>query len=443
MENKQKFYLKCKKCGHRIDTFQEWFTVKQHCPKCACPQADVIYLESMENLRELVADKNATLKNVWHYFKFLPLLNSENVVSFGGEGVVPINHWEFLEEYAKQRYNIHIKVYAHRNDLHRATGTFKDLAGTVVASVLKENNVKQYVAASTGNIGTAYSCYLAKAGISATVFIPDSSIKAQESEISSFGQTVVRTKGDYAFAKTVAKNFADKHNIILTGGNFDPMRIEAKKTMVYEWLRVLPEFPTVFLQAISGGSGPLGIAKASAELEGLGFFSKMPRFILPQPHRCAPMVEAWEKAKSEKFPEGWENNYPVYDNPQTTIRTLATGNPTAYPALAPVVKLSGGEIISCVEEKTFDVTRYIAYKCGVRIGPAAAITVVGFFQALREKQIVDGDVVMLNIGEGVGRSPEYVEQLAYTSQTVDNVDDCKLIDRKIYEQQLLKEIDSI
>lgn len=439
----KKFFLRCKVCQHEIESFSQWFEGKQVCPQCGSNRADVIYYRDMKELNNLISNPAFKPASVWEYFDFLPLHDKKNIVSVGGEGVVPIDHWAFLEEFAKRTYNLNLKIYAHRNDLHRATGTFKDLAGTVVSSVLKENGVKKYVGASTGNIGAAYSSYLAAAGISLSVFIPTTSLKSQEAEISAFGQTVFRTSGDYAFAKHLAKEFAEKHNILLTGGNFDPMRIEAKKTMVYEWLRTLDDFPTVFMQAISGGSGPLGIAKASEELDGMSFFDAMPRFILPQPHRCAPMAQAWEEAKAKGFPENWEKDFPVYENPQTTIRTLATGNPKAYPALAPVVKRSKGEILSSPEEKAIDVTKLIAYKTGVRIGPAAAITVVGFFQSLHRGLIKDGDVVMLNIGEGVARSPQYVEQMAYTTQNVSNVDECQPTDRSRYEQQLWDAVETI
>lgn len=443
MAENKKFYLQCKECSHQISDFSEWFAGKQKCPKCGSIRADVMYRRDMRDVLKLIKDKSFNPKSIWGYFDFLPLLDRQNIVSDGGEGVNPIPRWEFLEEFAKEKYNLKIKVYAHRNDTNYSTGTFKDLAGTVVSSVLKENGVKNYVGASTGNIGVAYSRYLAAAGISLTLFIPKSSLKTQEAEIGSYGQTVFRVDGDYAKAKKFAKEFANKYDFVLTGGNFDPMRLEAKKTMLYEWLRVLPDFPTVFMQAISGGSGPLGIAKACQELDGMGAFEKMPRFILPQPHRCAPMAEAWEKAKEKGFPKGWEKHYPVYENPATTVKTLATGNPTAYPALAAVVKQSGGEIIASQEEKTIDVTRLLAYETTLRFGPAASITVVGFLQSLRQGHIKDGDVVMLNIGEGVARSPEFMEKVVYSSQAVSTLDQCQPIPRESYREKLWQAIENI
>jgi len=442
MEN-TKFYLNCKRCNHRINSFVEWFQHHQACPSCGSLLVDVVYLQPYENITKLIKNQSGWPQSLWHYFDYLPLINKENIVSAGGEGVQPIDRWEFLEQYAKRKYGRSIKVYAHRNDRNHATGTFKDLAGTVVASVLKESGIKNYVASSTGNIGTAYSRYLAAAEISLSVFIPITSTKAQESEIGMFGQRVYRVQGDYHEAKLMAAKFAKENKFVLTGGNFDPMRIEAKKVMVYEWLRALPEFPTVFMQAISGGSGPIGIEKACRELADTSLKVKLPRFILPQPNRCAPMAEAWDLAKDKKFPQGWEQEYPIYENPQTIIPTLSTGNPNAYPALAPMVKESGGEILSSNEDRAYDVSRLLAYELGVKLGPASSITVVGFFESLWKGFIKDGDVVLLNIGEGVGRAPEFVEKLAYTTQNVNSHEECIFTDRKIFSKHLWNAIETI
>ncbi|PIE86111.1 MAG: hypothetical protein CSA05_02180 [Bacteroidia bacterium] len=438
-----KYFIQCKECNHKINNFKSWFEVKQACPECGSHQADVVYYRDMADLKKLIRDKSFQPNSLWGYFDFLPLEDRKNIVSIGSEGIKPIDRWTFLEDFAKRKYNIHIKVYAHRHDFNHATGTFKDLAGTVVASVLKENKIKNFVGASTGNIGVAYSRYLAHAGINLYLFLPEISVKSQEAEIAAFGQNVFRTNGDYAYAKKMAKDFAEKHNFLLTAGNFCPMRLEAKKTMVYEWLRLLPEFPTVFMQAISGGSGPIGVVKACKELEKQGMFEKMPRLILPQPNACAPMAEAWTKAKAENFPKGWERDYPVYENPQTSIQTLSTGNPTAYPAMATMVRESNGEIISSDEEKAADIARLISYKTSWRIGPAAAITMVGFFQALREKTIKDGDVVMLNIGEGTGREPDFKEKTAFPMRNLTNIDEIELTDIDKHEEELWKAVENV
>ncbi len=430
-----KYHFVCKKCGRIIDGFTEWFANQQQCPVCQSKWVDVQYNKDISDLLPLLSNKNGTGNSVFYYFDFLPLIDKANIISVG-EGIIPVDRWEFFEDYAKEKFGINCRVLAYRNDLNNGTGTFKDVAGAVVASVLKEHGIKNYVVASTGNIANAFAFYLSLAGINLSVFIPQDALKANEAEVSSYGQKVFRVNGDYAMAKKIAAQFAQKNGFLISGGNIDPMRVEAKKTMVFEWLRLLGSLPTVYIQSLSGGTGPIAIEKAIADLEKTGVVKSKPRHILVQPHRCAPMAHAYKQAAKDNFPDGFENRYPVYENPFTKVPTLATGNPATYPILSRIVKDSGGDIIEFDEDKMVDVARLIAYETQVRIGPASAIAVGGFINALKTGLIKQNDVVMINIGEGVRRSPEFMEEMIYTTEMVDNAEQCLAPDRKNYQQIL-------
>ncbi|MEJ2545718.1 MAG: pyridoxal-phosphate dependent enzyme, partial [Calditrichaceae bacterium] len=353
------------------------------------------------------------------------------------------DRWQFLEKYAKDYFNIDCIIYAHRCDQNPATGTFKDMAGTVVASVLKENNKTAYVAASTGNIGNAYAKYLCAAGINLYGFIPSNSSAEQEAGISAFGQKVNRVSGDYAMAKKIAAEFAQEHNLILAAGNFDPMRIEAKKTMVYEWLRVLPEFPTVYMQALSGGTGPLGIKKAFGELTGVFNLGKLPKQIMVQSGKCDPMTQGWNQAKENNFPEGWETDYPIIVNPDTYVPTLATGNPQTYPVIAPFVRETAGEIISSQEDHLPLIAAWIAMETSILIGPAATVTISGFMNSLRDKLINTGDVIVLNIGEGINRSPRFLTDLSSDASMVQSISECDLFDINQERKTIIQDVHKI
>ncbi len=155
-----------------------------------------------------------------------------------------------------------------------------------------------------------------------------------------------------------------------------------------------------------------------------------------------PMADAWEEARSNGFPEGWEKTYPIYHNPETMIPTLATGYPVTYPVLSPLVRESGGEIISCDEQIIILMARLVAYKQSVRMGPAAAIVVAGFLEAVRKGHIREGDVVLLNIGEGIRRSLEFMERMIYTSKKVASMEECFLSDKEEYEKRLWNETEN-
>jgi len=161
--------------------------------------------------------------------------------------------------------------------------------------------------------------------------------------------------------------------------------------------------------------------------------------ILVQSDKCSPMADAWEEAKAKGFPDGWEKTYPIYHNPETTIPTLATGYPTTYPVLSPVVRASGGEIIACDEQAVVLMARLVAFKQSVRMGPAAAIVVAGFIKSLRRGLIKEGEVVLLNIGEGMRRAPEFQQKMIFTSKKIKSVEEAALSDKKEFEKRLWAE----
>ena len=438
----KKFWLKCNQCRSKIPNFLVWFSSGQTCPGCRSTEVEVVYNEGWKAIRDSLRRDTISGSGIWRYFNFLPLNDPGNIVSCG-EGEVAIDRWTFLEEIALREFHIQCQIFSHRQDNNFATGTFKDLAGSVVASVLKEQGVREYVVASTGNIGVACARYLSDANITLYAFIPENSSRSQEAEIACFGQKVFRVKGDYSFAKQLAAEFASKHKLLLAAGNFDPMRIEAKKTMLFEWLRILKVCPTVYIQALSGGTGPLGISKGIHDLRDSDLALHLPRLLLIQSSKCCPMADAWEEAKLQGFPCGWEQSYPVYNNPETRVPTLATGNPKTYPVLGKLVYDSNGEILRFNEDDAATIANLVAYKTSVRVGPAAAIAVGGLLTALKKKHIRDGDIVMLNIGEGIRRAPEFMNQMTQPAPSISNSEDCSFIDRNQYGKDLLKAVQDL
>tara|TARA_B110000285_G_C15142779_1_gene632188 strand:+ start:5308 stop:6636 length:1329 start_codon:yes stop_codon:yes gene_type:complete len=433
----KKFYLKHTSTKEEI-TIEEWF---DRCLKNNDYSKEhfEVYYPSIE--KKLINKRNFHNNNIgmWKYFDLLPLNDENNIIS-SGEGNVAIENWEFLEKIAQEKFNLNIKVYAQRHDNHSSTGTFKDLAGSLVASGLKEAKVKNYVVASTGNIATSFSRYLSDANINFYAFIPKNSSKMQEAEISCFGQKVYRINGDYSDTKKMSVEFANKNNYLLAAGTFDPLRIEAKKTMAYEWLRQLDIFPTAYIQGLSGGTGPIGIEKGCREMTHLGLIEKEPKYLLVQSNKCAPMADAYKAASEKNFMEDdWHKKYPIYKNPETEITTLATGNPGAYPYIAKIVRKSNGFINDFDESKVLDIMKIISFYRAVRVGPAAAVAIGGFFEALKNNQLSNNDVVLINIGEGMRRSPEFMIRMIKENKLISNIDECEEFDRSFVK----KEIDSL
>jgi threonine synthase len=222
----------------------------------------------------------------------------------------------------------------------------------------------------------------------------------------------------------------------MSGGNIDPARVEAKKTQVFEWLRLLGYIPDVYIQALAGGTGPIAIHKGLDDIRHLKLFEREPRYLLIQASGCNPMTQAWEQSKREDFPDGWQKRFPILEHPKTRIPTLANGNPQTYPILSNLVKDTGGEFLTFDEELDVAVTRLVAYETSVRIGPAASIAVGGFFEALKTGTLRSGEKVMINIGEGIQRAPELLASMNYTTESVCSLEECKPFSRNDYRKTL-------
>lgn len=292
-----KYHLVCVKCQSIVNDFSDWFALNQECPKCGSKHAEVNYNADYTQLEKLYTEKPDSF---FHYFDFLPLCNKENIVTYK-EGAVPIETWDFLEKYAKEKHGIDCHVLVYRNDLSGGTQTFKDVAAALGASIFKENGIKNFCVASSGNTATAYSKYLAAAGIKFTVFVPECVDKDTIAEIKSHKQDIHIVKGDYAYAKKMAAEFHAKNKVLMSAGNIDPIRVESKRTMVFEFMRQLGKMPDVYIQAVSGGTGPIAIDKCVRELEKHDLAVPLPRMLLVQQDKCDPMVQDGKTLKSKIF----------------------------------------------------------------------------------------------------------------------------------------------
>ena len=403
-----KYQLVCKQCGEIIGSFAEWFANDQRC-RCGSNYAEVVYPEA--DYRRLPEYFKGEVKSFLDYFDYLPLEHRENVVTCG-EGAIPMERWEHMEREARERYGVDCKVYMYRNDLNGGTHSFKDVSGALAASVMKEHGVKEYCLASTGNAGTAYATYLAKAGVHFTCFSPRWVDEKTQECIRQTGQTLVVSQGTYGDAKTEAAEYHKSHGVMMSCGNTDPIRIESKRTIVFECLRQLGQLPTVYMQAVAGGTSPIALEKGFRDIRADYPELHMPRMILVQQDECDPMVTAWEWAKEHNFPVGFEKHYEPKKDCHTRIGILTAANPGNYPIVAPLVRNSGGDFVRVEEARLPQYGRQMLRESGVLMGPASVVCYAGFYRALEQGLIKQNDVVLLNAGEGSQRSQWFVDAVA-------------------------------
>jgi len=176
-------HLSCVFCGeeHPLD-------VVYKCRKCG-GVLDVRYdyerLRNEVNLSEIFSKRGDSL---WKYRVFLPVRNSENVVSLV-EGMTPLFHAESLGRVLGLR-NLYIK-----DERRNPTSSFKDRPYSVGVSMAKEFRARVTVAASSGNAAASLAAYSAKAGMDCYIFVHDKVPMNRILEIQSYGARVIRVRG--------------------------------------------------------------------------------------------------------------------------------------------------------------------------------------------------------------------------------------------------------
>jgi threonine synthase len=238
--------------------------------------------------------------DLWRYRELLPVRRIEDIVSLG-EAVTPI---VAMPKLAKMLATKEILV---KDESRLPTGSFKARGLAMAVSMAKALGVAHMAMPTNGNAGAALAAYASRAGIKTTVFCPQDTPEVNVREIALQGATVYRVNGLIDDCGKIVTQGQAKVGWFDTSTLKEPYRIEGKKTMGLELAEQLGwELPDVVLYPTGGGTGLIGMWKAFAELEAIGFIGKKrPRMVAVQAAGCAPIVRAYD-AGAEHAPR-WED----------------------------------------------------------------------------------------------------------------------------------------
>jgi threonine synthase len=242
--------------------------------------------------------------DLWRYRELLPVRHAENIVSLG-EITTPIVPLRKIGAGAGAA-NLLVK-----DEGRLPTGSFKARGLVMAISMAKELGVSTIAMPTNGNAGAAAAAYAAQAGIEAVIFCPDDTPEINVREIAAQGARVYRVNGLIDDCGKLVAAGKEANGWFDLSTLKEPYRIEGKKTMGLELAEQLGwELPDVIFYPTGGGTGLIGMWKAFAELEALGWIgSKRPRMVAVQAEGCAPMVRAWEAG--ERHATRWEDAHTV------------------------------------------------------------------------------------------------------------------------------------
>jgi threonine synthase len=327
-------------------------------------------------------------RDLWRYRELLPVRRTKDIVSLG-EPVTPLVAMPKLAARARAG-EILVK-----DEGRLPTGSFKARGLVMAVSMAKALGVAHMAMPTNGNAGAALAAYASRAGIKTTVFCPDDTPEVNVSEIALQGASVYRVNGLIDDCGKIVAEGKAKVGWFDTSTLKEPYRIEGKKTMGIELAEQLGwRVPDVILYPTGGGTGLIGMWKAFAELEAIGFIgSKRPRMVAVQAAGCAPMVRAYEAGEEHAL--RWENAHTI----AAGIRVpQAIGDFLILRA----VRESGGFAIAVPDEAIEAALAEVAREEGFLMCPEGAATYAALKLALADGRIRrDEEAVLFNCATGL------------------------------------------
>lgn len=370
-------YLECNICGH-----QQPYTpfVPAICEKCESQWLEARYdYETFK--RDVLRGLPNRPSNMWRYQDVLPLSNP-GVLDLYPAGGTPL--------WLSQRFGPALglgAVYI-KDERYGPTSSFKDRQAAGAVAAMNENGIREAVIASTGNAAVAYAAACARAGIKLWVFMTSLVPQEKLREAALFGAEVIRVSGNYDQTKQIASQFAQRRGLHYDRGASSIPARESMKTIAYEIIEQLNwEVPDWYIQAVSGGLGPLGVYQGFKELYNMGLINKVPRMAIIQAEGCAPMVNAFKAGKDVAEPI----------IPDTRIIILSTGDPgKAYTYLWKLIQQYGGLMESVTDAEAFAAMRSLAKSEGTAVEPATAVAFAGLEKMRTNGNIKENERVVVN-----------------------------------------------
>lgn len=342
----------------------------------------------LERLRAAV-DRDAVWARgggFWKWRELLPVRGDENVVALG-EVDTPLvalsNGYPGAGAVVKDEGRL-------------PTGSFKARGLALAVAMAKELGLKHLAMPSNGNAGAALSAYASRAGIASTIVCPADTPEINLSETALQGGEVFRADGLIHQCGAWTKARADEGRWFDVSTLKEPYRIEGKKTMGLELAAQLGwSLPDVIFYPTGGGTGLIGMWKAFAEMEALGWLEakQKPRMVAVQAEGCAPIVRAFEAG---------ERHAPAWENATTIAMGIRVPKAIGDFLILDAVRESEGWAQAVSDQAILDARAKVAAEDGLLLCPEGAACVAAYDIARADGRVrADERAVIFNCATGL------------------------------------------
>ncbi len=376
--------LECSGCGKGYSYEQ----IHTFCPACQSPLVARYDLEAVRQKvdRDELARRQ---KGMWRWHELLPVQKEENQISLG-EGDTPLL---LLPRIGKSLglCNLYVK-----DESSNPTGSFKARGLAAAISKARELGIEKVIIPTAGNAGGAMAAYAARAGLRAHIFMPKDTPFANIEESRIAGAEVVLVDGLISEAAGLAGDKARDEGWFDLSTFKEPYRMEGKKIMGYELAEAFDwELPDVIIYPTGGGTGLVGMWKAFAELEELGWLknTKRPRMVSVQAEGCAPVVKAFQAGAS--FCDFWLDAH-------TIASGLRVPKSFADHLILHDLYESNGIAVAVNDESILEAQHQLATQEGIFAAPEGAATLAALKELTKTGWLQPEEkIVLFNTGSGL------------------------------------------
>ncbi len=245
---------------------------------------------------------------------------------------------------------LHVKC-----DFISPTGSFKDRGAAAVAAAALELGAVEVVVDSSGNAAAALAAHAARAGLRATVVVPEGAPEAKLAQIRAYGAAVMLARGPRERASQLAMDLSRHEGRYYASHAYNPFFLEGTRSWAFEIFEQLGAAPETAVMPVGNGSLMLGVYAGFAHLVDSGLVTRMPRLVAVQSENCAPL------AGRPARPFG----HSLYTD------GIAIAKPVRARAIRDAIAASGGEVVVVSDAEVREARHWLA-AAGLWVEPTAA-----------------------------------------------------------------------
>ena len=376
--------LSCSECGEIYNPDQ----VQTFCPTC---QAPLLVQYDLNTARQRLDREEISHRahGMWRWAELLPVRDPQFRLTLG-EGDAP------LLPLPRLGAELGLPHLFCKEEGRNPTGSFKARGLAAAVSKAKELGLTRLIIPTAGNAGGALAAYAARGGMQSCVIMPEDTPLANIEETRIAGAEVILVPGLISDAARLVAEKARQEDWFDVSTFKEPYRTEGKKVMGYELAEGFAwQLPEVILYPTGGGTGLVGMWKAFAELETLGWLESTarPRMVAVQAEGCAPVIQAFQ-AGAQRC-EFWQGA-------QTIASGLRVPKSFADREILRDLHQSKGTAVAVSDVEITQAQQRLARLEGIFAAPEGAATLAALEQLLQQGWVHPHErIVLFNTGSGL------------------------------------------